>query len=192
MEKKKTEFYKKWWFWLIIVIFVIGIFGSSGSSNKNKESEQTSSQEQLQSTTDKVVFLKNSNGKNFYSILCDVSQISNKAPLETEDTYDYSNSNNNYSISMCTNKNNEICFISMMAYNQDYENFFLAASRLEYDGSNKAEIFNWIHDNLGKEATTKIGDANFKLYIGATKKPVLEIYTDGNDEFQQQLIDKLR
>lgn len=169
---------------IMFLVFAVGSTDSTTTNNSNSTNKTING---------KVVFLKNSNGKEFYSILCEVGQIDKNRipPVESEDSIDYANSNSNYAVSMCTSKNHEICYISMMAYNQDYENFFLAASRLEYDGSNRSKAFNWIHDNLGKEATTKIGDANFKLYIGATNKPILEIYTDGNDEFQQQLLNKL-
>ena len=181
MKKEKYWYLKKWWFWVIIA-FVL-LLGSCMNTDTTNTSNTTN-----QVAAEKVVFLKKSNGKEFYQILCDVAGMEYKNPMESEDTIDYINGSIDYGISMCTNKNNEICYISIMAFNNDYENFFLSISRLEYENSDKSQIFNWIHDNLGKEATTKIGDANFKLYLGTNNKPVLEVFTDGNDEFQKKQI----
>ena len=100
------------------------------------------------------------------------------------DSIVYSSSNEKYGIELETNKNNEINWISiytLLKDKNDYENFFIAISRLEYDGCDKSTIFNWIHDNLGNEATTKVGNANFKLYNGTSGTPILEVYTDGNN-----------
>ena len=79
----------------------------------------------------------------------------------------------------------------MALQSEDYTNFFVALSRLEYNGSDKNLCFNWINDNLGKEATTKIGDANIQLSLGTNKKPILELHTDGNEQFQKEQLDKL-
>ena len=58
----------------------------------------------------------------------------------------------------------------------DYDNFFIASTRMDYKNSNKALLLNWILENKGRNSTTKIGDANFKFSIGTNNKPILEIY----------------
>lgn len=193
MEKEKKPIYKKWWFWLIVIILVIGIFG--GSSNNETNITNTSNTNTTQARNDeKVIFLKDTNGNEFFDILCEIASVEKKDGVSIGETIDYSSSNEKYGIELETNKNNEINFISiytMLSNKDDYENLFVAISRLEYNGSNRAECFKWIHNNLGKEATIKIGDANFKLYNGTSGNPILEVFTDGNEEFQKEQLNKL-
>lgn len=183
----ENKFYKKWWFWLIIIL-VLGV-GYSISTSENSifvDIDNT-----ITSDSSKVVFLKGSNGKNFFKIVCDIINPENKYTNKLDESIMYEAYNLDYSIELETNKSNEVNYVRMMAMQtEEYTNFFLSASRLEYSNSNKTEAFNWINDNLGNEATTKIGDANFKLYNGTNGKPILEIYTDGNDDFQNEQIDK--
>ena len=183
----KKSIFKKWWFWVIVLVLIISVFGGNSS-----QETKNNSQNALSNDEEKVIFLKGSNGKEFYEILCDVANVEKKGSVNVGDTIDYASSNENYGIEIETNINNEINWISIYTLlSNDYENFFLAISRLEYDGSNKSECFNWIKDNLGKEANTKIGNANFKLYNGTSGKPILEVYTDGNEEFQNEQLNKI-
>lgn len=192
MEKEKKPIYKKWWFWIIIVILVVGIFGGNSNNTTNINTSNTNT---IQiDNEEKVIFLKGSNGKEFFNILCEVAEVSKKEGVPIAETIDYTSSNEKYGIELETNQNNEINWISiytMLTDKNDYENFFMAISRLEYDSSNKAKCFNWIHDNLGKEAATKIGDANFRLYNGASGNPILEVFTDGNEDYQKKLVNRI-
>ena len=166
MEQSKKTFYKKWWFWLIIFFLLVGIFGSQNETQKTNNIENTNAVE----SNKQIVFLKDTNGKEFFNILCEVAELEKTNGIETGDTIDYETSNMNYSIELETNKNGEINYIRMMALqSEDYTNFFVALSRLEYNGSNRSTCFNWINDNLGKEAKTKIGDANIQLSLGTNK-----------------------
>ena len=188
--------YKKWWFWLIIIILVIGMFGGSSNNdnNTNNISVSTNTNNTEIINEEKVTFLKDSKGKDFFEILCEIAEVSKKDGVAMGDSIVYASSNEDYGIELETNKSDEINWISiytMLSDKNDYENFFIAISRLEYDGSNKNECFNWIHDNLGKEATTKIGNANFKLYNGTSGNPILEVFTDGNEDYQKEQLDKI-
>lgn len=195
MEKNEKKIYQKWWFWIIIIILIAGILGGSSDNNTNNTNSTniTNSINSTVSETSKSnIFLKGSNGKEFYEILCDVGQVPKKEGVIMGDCIDYASSNENYGIELETNKDNEINWISIYTlFSSDYDNFFLAVSRLEYNNSNKSECFNWIKENLGKESTIKIGDANFKLYNGTSGKPILEIYTDGNEEYQKEQLKQI-
>lgn len=196
MEKENNKKFKKWWIYLIAIIIIIGILGSNSDNETNTNNAiQTNTNNIESKKEDKIIFLKGSNGKDFYEILCEVGNIEKRDGVKVGDTIDYTSSNDKFGIEIETNQNNEINWISiytlLLADKNEYENFFLTISRLEYNNSNKNEIYNWIHDNLGKEATTKIGDANFKLYNGTLEKPILEVFTDGNEEFQKEQIEKL-
>lgn len=192
MEKVKQPIYKKWWFWLIVVFLILGLI--SGAYNDFNLTNETNNSNIIETSTieEKVTFLKGSNGKEFYNIMCEVANAEKKRGQDMKKTWLYETVNDKYSIEIEANKStNEINYIRLMTFkDEDYENFFLAISRLEYDGSDRKTCFNWIKDNIGKENTTKIGDANFKLSIGTNKNPILEVYTDGNEKFQQEQIEK--
>ena len=185
---------KKWWFWLIIIILLIPAVNNQKSENTTQNSTEniiTTDNFTEEKNSEVVTFLKGSNGQEFYKILCEVGSIPEKEGYISGDSIDYTSSNNNFGIEIETNKNNEVNWISIYTLKaNDYENFFLAISRFEYNGSNRTECFNWIKDNLGNEAETKIGNANFKLYNGTSGKPILEVFTDGNEAYQQEQIDK--
>lgn len=178
---------------ILIILFITGLFCLTGCSSFEEGLQEGLNNSLNQNNIqEEVTFLKHSKGKEFFNIVCEVGNIQSKNAVTLGDSLSYVSSNLNYGVQVETNKNDEINFVSMMVYqSDDYDNYFLSASRLEYDNSNRAEAFNWIKDNLGKEATTKIGDANFKLYVGANKYPVLEIYTDGNEQYQNEQLNKL-
>lgn len=182
------KYYQKWWFWVTVVVLLV--LGIMGGIDEHLNIISTTNKEVLNEK--KVTFLKGSKGKEFFKILCEVADLDYKDAQSIGDSVLYETVDVNYSIEVETNKNNEINWLRMMAFqDNDYENFFLAVSRLEYENSNKTEAFNWIHDNLGKEAITKIGDANLKLSISTSNKPILEIYTDGNEQYQKEQLDKI-
>ena len=201
----KENFYKKVWFWLFIG-FMIFIFipafiegiqeGLSNSTTitttnvleiKHENNNNSTKQEE------KNIFLKGTNGQDFYEIVCSVGEIEKSKSQEMGETILYESANYNFSIEIEANKTtNEIAYIRMMALHaSEYENFFNSVSRLEYSEAEKSEIFNWIYDNLGKETSTKLGNANFILTNGTNGKPILEVKTDYYDEYQKELINKL-
>lgn len=192
MEKEKQPIYKKWWFWLIVVFLILGLI--SGAYNDFNLTNETNNSNIIETSTieEKVTFLKGSNGKEFYNIMCEVANAEKKKGQDMKETWLYETVNDKYSIEIEANKStNEINYIRLMTFkDEDYENFFLAISRLEYDGSDRKTCFNWIKDNIGKDNNTKIGNANFKFSIGTNKNPILEVYTDGNEKFQQEQIEK--
>ncbi|MBR3133356.1 MAG: hypothetical protein IKG42_04755 [Clostridia bacterium] len=197
MKNDNLPVYKKWWVWILGILLLIGMFSGINSNNNTTNSNNTTTNIENISANEttnneEVVFLSNTNGEEFYSILCEVAGVNIIDGVTMGDTIDYTSGNEDYGIELETNKDGEINWISIYTMlPNNYENFFLAISRLEYNGSNRNQCFNWINDNLGKEATTKIGDANFKLYNGTSGNPVLEVYTDGNEQFQKEQLDKL-
>lgn len=209
MEKEKRPIYKKVWFWLLIA-FMIFIFipsfiegiqeginnPTTTSTMQNEQQEKLDDKQENGSDTvnvEKSIFLKASKGREFYEILCSVGELQETKPQEMRETILYESSNSNYSIEVEVNKTtNEIAYIRMMTLQAtEYENFFNSISRLEYEGAEKSQIFNWIHDNLGKETSTKIGDVNFILTLGTNGKPILEVKKDSYDEYQKEQINKL-
>ena len=203
MEKEKKPIYKKVWFWgltafmlfIFIPSFIEGI--QEGINNpKTIDAIQNEQQEELDDkkengenivNTEKSIFLKASKGKEFYEILCSVGEMQETNSQDMGETLLYESSNSNYSIEVEADKTTDkIAYIRMMTLQAtEYENFFNSISRLEYKGAEKSQIFNWIHDNLGKETSTKIGDVNFILTLGRNGKPILEVKKDTYDEYQK-------
>ncbi len=178
------KLFKKWWFWLIIIFLIVGFLNVS-NNNSNMINVSSSNQE-------KITFLSGTNGKEFFQILCDIANIEAPEGTIVGDSIDYVASNLDYGIEIETNKNNEINWISIYTLSKsNYENFFLSIARLEYNGSDKSKCFNWIKENLGKESIIKIGDANLKLCNGTSGLPILALYTDGNENYQKEQIDKI-
>lgn len=195
-DNEKKPIYKKWWFWLIIVVVVLAIGGIGMQDNEQPTSttETQTTTTETQPTTEDIVFLKGTNGKEFFEILCEVGEVEKKEGVDNGDTITYASSNDNFGIELETNKNNEINFISiytLLDNKDDYQNFFNAISRLGYENFDKATYIDWILDNIGNEATTKIGDVNLKLYKTSSGTPALDVFTDGNEEYQKQLLEKV-
>lgn len=202
MEKEKKLIYKKWWFWILIV-FMIFIFipafiegiqeglnnSTTNTTNTFSEIKQENSNYSAQ-IEEKSIFLEDSKGNEFYDILCSVGEIKKNEPQELGETILYESANINFSVEVEANKTtDEIAYIRMMALQaNEYENFFNSISRLEYKEAKKSEIFNWIHNNLGKETSIQIGNVKFILTSGAIGKPVLEVKTDYYDEYQREHI----
>ena len=61
---------------------------------------------------------------------------------------------------------------------------------MNYTTENDAELTNWLTGNIGKKATTKIGDANFELGLTTNNYPYIIMKTDGSDDYMQEQIDK--
>lgn len=180
-NQEKKPIYKKWWFWLIIIV-VIGSFGtSSNTTHKNITNTVQNTNETIQNTSlqnqSVILSLSNSNGKDFYESLCGVTEIEEKEGTFENNITIYKEENENYKFEIKSNYNNEIISVKMEVLGDiDYDNFLIASTRMDYKNSNKALLLNWILENKGKNSTTKIGDANFKLSIGTNNKPILEIY----------------
>ena len=68
--------------------------------------------------------------------------------------------------------------------------FFMVFNKINYKTKNNAEFTNQLTENTGKEATTKIGDANFTLSLSGNNNPVLVMKTDGSDRYMQGQINK--
>lgn len=189
MEKEKKSIVKKWWFWLIVIIIIL--VAASGGSEENVVIETAEINNTI--VKENITFLKNTNGKDFYNILCDVADISKKEPQEMGDSIIYESADTNYSVEIEANKNTqEIAYIRMMVLQkEDYENFFLAISRLNYDGSDSEKIYSWVHENLGEDTSMELGNVKFVLTVGTSGKPILEVKTNGYDEYSKEQMNKL-
>lgn len=175
MENKKTEIYKKWWFWLIVIL-ILGFIGSLGNNNSPKNDDSTNDVP-TSSQSAQITALSGTNAEDFYNILCDVAGLKKNEPQDLNDALIYESANTIYNIEIVSNKNKEIQSIRIINVNsQDCENLFIALTRLEYNGSNKSTLFDFIHNNINKEAEITIGDASFKIYKGTNNKPIIELY----------------
>ncbi len=193
IENNKKPIYKKWWFWVIIGIIVIIGFSSSNTNqtNTNNNVVNNTNNQIVQGTT-KIIFLEGTNSDDFASILESVTEISGTNGVVMGDSITYAKSNEKYSISIDADKDKkEIYYARIICLTkEDPTNVFMAFNRMNYKTENDAELTNWLTENIGKEATTKIGDANFTLSLSTSNNPILEMKTDGSDDYMQEQIDK--
>lgn len=191
MKEKLKVWSKKWWFWVIVVILVIGIFGNANTDNNSKKTNKDNNGNNTKQQ-EVVTFLDGTNSEDFISILSSVTGITNITGVEMGDSITYAKSNDKYSISLDADKNSKkidyVCVISLT--DEDATNVFMAFNRMNYTGENDAEFTEWLTNNIGKNATKKIGSANYELSLSTTNHPILTMKSDGSDAYQQEQIDK--
>ncbi len=190
MKEKIKNLSKKWWFWVIVVIIlVIGFTGGESSHDESKSNSDANNQVQ---ETKKIVFLKGTNSEDFAEILEGVTGIENIEGVITGDSINYTSANGKYSINIDANKDTkEIDYVKIIALtDEDATNVFMSLNRMDYKTENASEYTSWLVDNIGKDATTKIGDANFILSLSTSNLPILEVKTDGSDDYMNEQIDK--
>ncbi len=171
---KKKPIYTKWWFWLIIIVIILAALGNGFSSNTTQNETSNLTNENV---TSNISTLSGTIAKDYFNILCEVAGMHSNEPQIIDNEIIYESTNQDYNIKIVADKtSDEIENIKITTFKEnDYENFFLAISRLEYSGSNRSTLFNWINDNLGKESNTSIGNANFSLYLTDTNNPILDV-----------------
>jgi len=187
MKEKLKVLSKKWWFWVIVVIVLCGLF-SGGTS----EEEPTPKDENKIQEVEKVVFLKGTNAEDYVKALEGVTGIDKIEGKVIGDSINYSQANSKYSVNLDADKNTkEIDYVRIIALtNEDATNVFMSLNRMDYETENDAEFTSWLVDNLGKESTKKIGDANFTLSLSTSNNPIIEMKTDGYDDYSKEQFDK--
>ena len=86
---------------------------------------------------------------------------------------------------MIANKDTkEICYVKIISLtSEDATNVFMSLNRINYKTENNANYTGWLVDNIGKESTTKIGEASFILSLDTSNHFVLEMKTDDSDNY---------
>lgn len=184
MKEKFKELSKKWWFWAIIIIFVLAPFSDMGDNKEKNTNNYNNVKVQTQETkTNK--FLEGTNSDDFAEILKAVTGIENIDSVISDDLITYTSENSKYSVKMIANKDTkEICYVKIIALtSEDATNVFMSLNRINYKNENNAKYTSWLVDNIGKKATTKIGEANFSLSLDTNNHSVLEMKTDGSENY---------
>ena len=157
--------------------------------------EQQTDNTNQQSQQNNVVFVPQTNGKEFFDkVLCGVTQYKGLPPqtlkadsLIPYDTTTYmsnssSTGDSKYSFEVITNTKNEIANIQMFFFNygkEDPTNYFMAATRLDYPTKDTAKLTDFISKNIGKDEKISIGDFTFHIFNGTSSNCViLDIYTE--------------
>lgn len=127
-------------------------------------------------TTQKEKGLAGTNAKDFYKVLCEVAEVEEKEPRTEKNLTIYESQNETYNIKVEANSDNEINKITITCLSDvDYENVFLALSRLEYEESDRAQAYNWIHSNIKNNTIKFIGKAKFDISKDK-KQIILKVY----------------
>ena len=184
MKEKIKELSKKWWFWAIVIIVVLMAFsGMCDNEEKNTNTDNNVKDQTQETKTNK--FLEGTNSDDFAEILKSVTGIENINGVISDDLITYISENSKYSIKMIANKDTkEICYVKIIALtSEDATNVFMSLNRINYKNENNANYTSWLVDNIGKESTTKIGEANFSLSLDTNNHSVLEMNTDGSENY---------
>ena len=104
------------------------------------------------------------------------------------DSIIYTKETDKYMIRVDANKKTkEIDYIDIYCRtDEDPTNVFMSLTRLNYPGENDDEFTKWLTDNIGKNSTKKIGNANFELAISSEDFPILFMRTDGQSEYSEE------
>ena len=120
--------------------------------------------------------LSGTNAKEFYKILCEVTEVEEKEPRTEKNLTIYESQNENYNVKVEANSDNEVNKITITCLSDvDYENVFLSLSRLEYEGSNTVEAYKWIHSSIKYSSIHFIGNAKFEISTDK-KQIILKVY----------------
>lgn len=184
MKEKIKELSKKWWFWVIVIIVVLMAFSGMDDNEEKNTNTDNNVKEQTQETKINK-FLEGTNSDDFAEILKSVTGIENIDGLISDDLITYTSENSKYSIKMISNKDTkEICYVKIIALtSEDATNVFMSLNRINYKNENNANYTSWLVDNIGKESTTKIGEASFSLSLDTNNHSVLEMKTDGSENY---------
>lgn len=184
MKEKIKDLSKKWWFWAIVIIIVLAPFSDMGDNKEKNKNNYNNVKEQTQETKTKE-FLEGTNSDDFAEILKAVTATENIDSVISDDLITYTSENSKYSVKMIANKDTkEICYVKIIAItSKDPTNVFMSLNRMNYKNENDAKYTSWLVDNIGKEATTKIGKANFRLSLDTNHHTVLEMKTDGSENY---------
>lgn len=165
-------------FIIVIVMTVMCVALSEETSNHKEDNVVNDNQIQ---ETEKTTYLEGTNSDDFAEILKSVTEIENLDGIVNKNSITYTSENDKYNVTIVANKDTkEICYVKIISLtSEDATNVFMALHRMNYTTENDGDYTNWLVDNIGKEATTKIGDANFILSLSTSNHPILEMNTDG-------------
>lgn len=184
MKEKIKEFSKKWWFWAIVIIIVVAAFSDTGDNKEKNKNNYNNVKVQTQETKINK-FLEGTNSNDFAEILKAVTATENIDSVISDDLITYTSENSKYNTKIIANKDTkEICYVKIIALtNEDPTNVFMSLNRINYKNENKGKYTSWLVDNIGKEAKIKIGEANFYLSLDTNNHSVLEMKTDGSENY---------
>ena len=130
-------------------------------------------------------------GSDATDIVLDLQQT---AGLEESQTVDgdgsitYTAANEKYIYSILTDASGAVASAQFhYLAGKDTEGFLSHCATMPYDGADIEAASQWVESNLGTDAKTEIGGAQFELSQGSTG-PILRIYANGIDDY---LADKL-
>ena len=206
MKETFQKLIKKWWFWVIAALAFLTIISmfvprnnteiqnstvSSESTNNSKENNSSKANNE-----EKVVFLEGTNFDTFAETLSKATGISKISKTESGGSVTWYTSSDKYGISIdADKKTRKIGYIRIICMGNTTNNealkCFLTLTQLNYSTENDSEFTNWLTDNIGKNAKTKIGDANIELMQSTSNLPIIELKTDGYDDYCLEQIDEL-
>lgn len=130
-------------------------------------------------------------GSDATDIVLDLQQTAGLEENKTvagDGSITYAAANEKYSYSILTDASGAIANAQFYYLGgNDTEGFLSHCATMPYDGNDAEAASKWVESNLGADAQTEIGGAQFEVSQGSTG-PILRIFANGIDQY---LSDKL-
>lgn len=114
--------------------------------------------------------------------LAETAGLEEDHTIDEDGSFTYTAQNLQYGYSIITGDSGEIASARFYDLNGGTDNFLAHCATLPYDDADIEAAQAWVTENLGTNAETKIGSANFELSVG-TAGPILAIRADGIEEY---------
>lgn len=130
--------------------------------------------------TGEAVYLGNSSAKRIFSAIIKDENVTNKDDWGRDDWYIYSAKVDQVSIEVDSYEANgqPVIISAEDLLNTGNTDIYYKILKCVFNGDDLVEITAWLRDNIGKEASTKVGDANIILKLTESGSPMLYIVDD--------------
>lgn len=178
-KKKKTSILKISIIVLVFFFFIAIIALLFGEKENATSPYSNNTNSSIAPSTDMPVI----KGSNAYDITVSLEDrgISGAERAEVSDGYTFTAANSQYSYTISTDENYAISYAKYYIFVED-DGFLAFCASFPYDECDSEAAMQWVNDNIGTEASTTIGDAEFVLSLEESG-PTLEIKAIGRDEY---------
>ena len=125
-------------------------------------------------------YMKKSSGRAIYNSVVFGENVENELQYGDSDWYVRESYVNSFSFEVDSiGKDGNVCIITLMdTMRTGKKELFYKVLENVFSGDDLDKATKWVKKNLGKEASTKIGDANILLRLTVAKYPILNIVDD--------------
>ena len=174
------------------VFVVLGIIGAALGGNEEQkvlvDSSESGNISESSTASDAESTVPVVKGSNAYDITVSLEEkgLPGADRSETSDGFTFTATNTDYSYTIKTDEDYALSYADYYVFGED--NGFLAfCASFPYDAADSQAIMSWVNENIGTEAQTTIGDAEFYLSVAETG-PMLKVQAVGRSEYLENKI----